>query len=127
MAGAAVFAAVTVIEEDGLVENSASLGEWMLGRLRDMQEKYEFIGDVRGKGLLIGVELVKDRRTREPLDKAVCARLFKDGLDHGLISMVYNPHFRVNPPLSMDRSTAETALEILEGTFARLSRAGGWR
>lgn len=127
MAGAAVYAATTVIEEDGLVDNSATLGEWMLGRFRGMQEKYEFIGDVRGKGLLIGVELVKDRHTREPLDKAVCVGLFRDCLEHGLLSMVYNPHFRVNPPLSMDRRTAETALEILEGAFSRLSRRGGWR
>jgi 4-aminobutyrate aminotransferase / (S)-3-amino-2-methylpropionate transaminase / 5-aminovalerate transaminase len=127
MAGAAVYAAVTVIEEDHLVENSAALGDWMLSRFRYMQEKYEFIGDVRGKGLLIGVELVKDRKTKEPLDKAVCVRLFQDGLRHGLVSMVYNPHFRVNPPLSMDRRTAERALEILEGSFARLAREGGWR
>ena len=127
MAGAAVFAAVSVIEEDGLVENSAALGEWMLERLRQMQEKYEFIGDVRGKGLLIGVELVKDRRSKEPLDKAVCVRLFQDCLQHGLISMVYNPHFRVNPPLSMDREAAAQSLEILDAAFARLEREGGWR
>jgi 4-aminobutyrate aminotransferase-like enzyme len=127
MAGAAILAAVTVIEEDGLVENADALGTWMLSRFREMQERYEFIGEVRGKGLLIGVELVKDRRTKEPLDKAVCVRLFQDCLQRGLVSMVYNPHFRVNPPLSMDRSTAETALEILEGAFARLAREGGWR
>ena len=127
MAGAAILAAVTVIEEDGLVENAAALGAWMLSRFREMQEKYAFIGDVRGKGLLIGVELVKDRRTKEPLDKAVCVRLFQDCLQRGLISMVYNPHFRVNPPLSMDRATAENALEVLEGAFARLAREGGWR
>jgi 4-aminobutyrate aminotransferase-like enzyme len=127
MAGAAVLAAVTVIEEDGLVESSAKVGEYMLGRFRDLQQKYELIGDVRGKGLLIGVELVKDRKTKEPLDRKVCVRLFQECLKHGLISMVYNPHFRVNPALSMDRAAAETALGILDEAFGVVTREGGWR
>ncbi|PYQ17908.1 MAG: aspartate aminotransferase family protein [Acidobacteria bacterium] len=127
MAGAAAYASVTIIEEEKLVENAARLGEFMLSRLKDMQERHEFIGKVDGKGLLIGVELVKDRQTREPLDKRVCARLFQECLKRGLISMVYNPHFRVNPALSMDRSTAETALGILDEVFGLVGREGGWR
>jgi 4-aminobutyrate aminotransferase-like enzyme len=126
MAGAAAYASVTVIEEDALVQNAADVGEWMLGRLRVMQERHPFIGEVRGKGLLIGVELVKDRTTKEPLDKKVCTRLFHECLRRGLVSMVYNPHFRVNPPLSMDRPTAETALGILDEAFALVGRDGSW-
>ena len=72
MAGAAAYASVTIIEEDKLVENAQSLGEFMLSRFREMQERHEFIGHVDGEGLLIGVELVKDRKTKEPLDKKVC-------------------------------------------------------
>jgi 4-aminobutyrate aminotransferase-like enzyme len=127
LAGAAAYASVTVIEEEHLVENAAAVGEWMLGRLREMQERHPFIGDVRGKGLLIGVELVKDRATKEPLDKAVCVRLFQESLRRGLISMVYNPHFRVNPALSISRDTAETALGILDEVFTLLGREGSWR
>jgi 4-aminobutyrate aminotransferase-like enzyme len=127
MAGAAAYASVTIIEEEKLVENAASLGELMLSRFRDMQERHEFIGHVDGKGLLIGVELVKDRQTREPLDKKVCVRLFQECLKRGLISMVYNPHFRVNPALSMDRAAAETALGILDEVFGLVGREGGWR
>jgi 4-aminobutyrate aminotransferase-like enzyme len=127
MAGAAAYASVTVIEEEGLVENAATLGEWMLGEFRRMQERHPFIGDVRGKGLLIGVELVKDRQTREPLDKKVCVRMFQECLKRGLISMVYNPHFRVNPALSIDKLTAETALAILDEVFALVGREGSWR
>jgi 4-aminobutyrate aminotransferase/(S)-3-amino-2-methylpropionate transaminase len=127
LAGAAAYASVTVIEEEHLVENAAAVGEWMLGRLREMQERHPFIGDVRGKGLLIGVELVKDRVTREPLDKAVCVRLFQESLRRGLISMVYNPHFRVNPALSISRDTAETALGILDEVFTLVGREGSWR
>jgi 4-aminobutyrate aminotransferase-like enzyme len=127
LAGAAAYASVTVIEEDGLVENSAAVGEWMLGRLREMQERHPFMGDVRGKGLLIGVELVKDRRTKEPLEKAVCVRLFQECLRRGLVSMVYNPHFRVNPALSIERAEAETALGILDEVFTLVGRDGSWR
>jgi 4-aminobutyrate aminotransferase-like enzyme len=127
MAGAAVYASVSVIEEDGLVGNSARVGEEMLARLRLLQEKYEFIGDVRGQGLLIGVELVKDRVTREPLDKAVCVRLFHECLRRGLVSMVYNPHFRINPPLSINAETAAVALDIVDEAFGVLAREGGWR
>jgi 4-aminobutyrate aminotransferase-like enzyme len=127
MAGAAIFASLSIIEDERMVENSAAVGEWMLGRLMEMKERYEFIGDVRGQGLMIGVELVKDRRTKEPLDKKVCERIFQASLRRGLISMVYNPHFRVNPPLSIERDAAEVAMEILDESFAQLDREGGWR
>jgi 4-aminobutyrate aminotransferase/(S)-3-amino-2-methylpropionate transaminase len=127
MAGAAVYASVTVIEEDRLVENSAGLGEWMLSRLRELQERHEMIGHVDGKGLLIGVELVKDRKTKEPLDRKVCVRIFRECLKRGLISMVYSPHFRINPALSMTREEAETSLGILDEALALVGREGGWR
>jgi 4-aminobutyrate aminotransferase-like enzyme len=127
MAGAAVFASTSVIEEDGLVENAARIGEWMLQRLLAMQDRHEFIGHVQGKGLLIRVELVKDRSTREPLDRKVCVRLFQECMRRGLISMVYTPHFRVNPALSIDQGTAETALEILDEVFTEIGRQGSWR
>jgi 4-aminobutyrate aminotransferase/(S)-3-amino-2-methylpropionate transaminase len=127
MAGAAVLAATTVIEEDKLVENAASVGEFMLGKFREMQEHHEFIGNVQGKGLLIGVELVKDRKTKEPLEKSVCVRMFQECLKRGLVSMVYNPHFRVNPALSIDKASAEAALGILDEVFTLVGREGRFR
>jgi 4-aminobutyrate aminotransferase / (S)-3-amino-2-methylpropionate transaminase / 5-aminovalerate transaminase len=127
MAGAAILASVSVIEEEGLVENSARVGAFMLRRFQELQERYAFIGDVRGKGLLIGVELVRDRKTKEPLAKEVCVRLFQAALRRGLVSMVYNPSFRVNPPLSIDEATADTALGILDEVFGELAREGGWQ
>jgi 4-aminobutyrate aminotransferase/(S)-3-amino-2-methylpropionate transaminase len=127
MAGAAILASVSVIEEEGLVENAERVGAFMLRRFREMQERYPFIGDVRGRGLLIGVELVKDRATKEPLARDVCVRLFHESLKRGLVSMVYNPFFRVNPPLTIDEGTADNALSILDEVFALLAREGGWR
>ena len=127
MAGAAILAAVSVIEEEGLVANAEKVGAFMLKRFQQMQERYEFIGDVRGKGLLIGLELVKDRKTKEPLAKEVCVRLFRQCLERGLISMVYSPFFRVNPPLTIDEGTADNALGILDEVFGLLARGGGWK
>jgi 4-aminobutyrate aminotransferase-like enzyme len=127
MAGAAILASVSVIEEERLVANAEKVGAFMLRRFRELQEKYEFIGDVRGKGLLIGVELVKDRATKQPLAKDVCVRLFQESLRRGLVSMVYNPHFRVNPPLTIDEGTADVALGILDEVFAGLASGGGWK
>ena len=127
MAGAAALAAVTVIEEERLVENAAKVGEWMLGRFRELAQRHEFIGHVGGKGLLIGIEMVKDRATREPLDKKVCVRMFQECLKRGLISMVYNPHFRVNPALTVDQDTAENMIGILDEVWSLIGREGGWR
>jgi 4-aminobutyrate aminotransferase-like enzyme len=92
-----------------------------------MEERYPFIGHVQGKGLAIGVELVKDRVTKEPLDKSVCVRMFQEGLRRGLVSMVYSPHFRVNPALSIDEATAEAGLAILDEVFGLVAREGSWR
>ena len=127
LAGAAAYASVTVIEEENLVDNAARVGEWMLGRLREMQERHELIGHVDGKGLLIRVELVKSREGKEPLDKRVCVRIFQECLKRGLISMVYNPHFRINPALSFAREEAETSLGILDEVLGLVAREGGWR
>lgn len=127
LASAAVLAASTVIEKEGLVDNAAEVGGFMLERFKALQEKYEFIGDVRGKGLLIGIELVKDRVSKEPLDKKVCVRMFQEGLKRGLISMIYNPHFRVNPALSIDRATADTSIGILDEVFGLIAREGSFR
>ena len=127
LAAAAAHASITVIEEEGLVANAAEVGAFMLARLRQMGERHEMIGNVQGKGLLIGVELVKDRQTREPLDRAVCARLFQECLRRGLIGMFYSPHVRINPALSIHVETAETALEILDEVISLIESQGAWR
>jgi 4-aminobutyrate aminotransferase-like enzyme len=72
-----------VLEEERLVENSARRGEQLLQRLRGLAEKHTLIGDVRGRGLMLGVELVRDRKTKEPAAaeaKAVRAALREQGV-----------------------------------------------
>ena len=86
----------------------------MLAKLERLKEKYRVIGDVRGKGLLLGIELVKDRKTKEPLPKDVTISLYQECLRRGLISMCYGHKIRINPPLIITEQTALEGLSILE-------------
>jgi 4-aminobutyrate aminotransferase-like enzyme len=88
MACAAALASLEVIEEENLCERSAHIGEIMLKRMREMEARSPIIGEVRGKGCLLGIELVKDKGTREPFEEAgklVYQKAFRQraGLDPG--------------------------------------------
>jgi 4-aminobutyrate aminotransferase-like enzyme len=86
----------------------------MIEKFNGLKEKYPIIGEVRGKGLMIGVELVKDRKTNEKLDKKYTQMLFKEALNRGLIMMGYNPDIRINPPLVITKEIAEEGINIFE-------------
>ncbi|HYQ86999.1 MAG TPA: aspartate aminotransferase family protein [Bacteroidota bacterium] len=121
LASAAAYITVKTIIDDGLVENSARVGRFMLDKLMKFKEKYPFVGDVRGRGLLIGVELVRNRRTKEKLDKETCRLIFKECLKRGLIVMGYNPDIRINPPLIIDEATAEEGIDIMDTVFTHVA------
>ncbi|MGA2623973.1 MAG: aspartate aminotransferase family protein [Bacteroidota bacterium] len=121
LASAAAYATVRTIVEDRLVENSAKVGKFMLNKLMTFKEKFPFVGDVRGKGLLIGVELVKNRVTKEKLDKQTCRLIFHECLKRGLIVMGYNPDIRINPPLIIDEATADEGIEIMSEAFSSVA------
>jgi 4-aminobutyrate aminotransferase-like enzyme len=112
---------------DQLVENSRKVGAMLLGKLRALQEKYEFIGDVRGKGLLIGMDLVRDLKTREPLSRKVSELIFSEALKRGLFTMAYFPRVRINPPLVITNEQAEAGAEILDEVFAHVRDHVDWR
>ena len=82
---AAALENMAIIEEEGLLENCTAMGERMMGNLQDLMEKHEIIGDVRGKGLFLGCELVKDRETKEPVDEADIAAVVADCGAQGVI------------------------------------------
>ncbi len=114
LAAAAGLASLEIITRENLVENSRCVGGAMLARLQAMQEKHRVIGDVRGRGLLLGLELVKDRATKELVPKNQTKMLFQECLRRGLVAMTYNPVIRINPPLNIDEATALEGLEILD-------------
>ncbi|HID73146.1 TPA: aminotransferase class III-fold pyridoxal phosphate-dependent enzyme, partial [Candidatus Micrarchaeota archaeon] len=110
---AAAEATIEVIREERLVENAEKVGRMMLKRLKEEQERIEIIGDVRGKGLMIGVELVKSRSSKEPAVKelrAVIEGCFKRGL---LVIGAGVSTIRIAPPLSIPYELAEKGLELL--------------
>jgi len=115
-------AALTTIEllEEELVENSARVGEYILGRLKEFQKEFEMIGDVRGKGLMIGIELIKDRETKKKAIEernAVIQRCFEKGL---LILGCGENTIRLIPPLIITQREADTALTILKEVMRKV-------
>lgn len=117
MASTAAYATLKTIIEEELVENSAKVGAFMLNKLNEMKERIPIIGDVRGKGLMIGIELVKEAGSKEKLDKKYTEMVFNECLKRGLIVMGYNPDIRVYPPLIIAEEIAEEGLSIMEEAF----------
>ena len=125
LAAAAASAALTILQEEELVENSARVGAVMLQRLEQLQQRHPLMGDVRGRGLLIGVDLVSDPETRAPLDSKRCKQLFSECMRRGLLTMAYAPRLRINPPLCIDEQTALEACDILDEALAAVETSTG--
>lgn len=125
LSAAAGLASLEIILKEELVKRAERVGAVMLARLEALKEKYRFVGDVRGKGLMLGVELVKDRTTKEPLPKEVTQALFQQCLRRGLMAMCYSHLIRINPPLIIDEGTALEGLAILDEAMARVAEQ--WR
>jgi 4-aminobutyrate aminotransferase-like enzyme len=117
LATAAALAAVQIIRDEDLVGNSAQVGQYMLERLSGFKDRYPFVGDVRGRGLLIGIELVADRRSKERLDRKFSRMIFDECLRRGLIVMAYQPNIRIQPPLVLTQEMAEEGIQILTEAF----------
>ncbi len=119
---AAGLAVLDVIAEDGLVARAEERGAYLLARLRELQERHEPIGEVRGRGLLVGLELVTDRDTREPADAlgaAVTAECLRRGLSMNIVRAGSSANcFRMAPPLSITEEEIDTAMEILDESLA---------
>ena len=114
LASAAGLAALEIILKEDLVEQSNRVGAVMLAELHRLKEKYRTVGEVRGRGLLLGIELVDDRQTRKPLDRAITRDLYLECLRRGLAAMTYAPTIRLNPPLVITEETARAGLAILD-------------
>jgi 2,2-dialkylglycine decarboxylase (pyruvate) len=105
-----------VILGEKLTERAATVGRYLKERLLELQHRHEAIGDVRGRGLLLGVEIVADRTTKEPghaLIKALSERCYQLGLN---INLVGGPHsvWRLAPPLTVSRDEVDQAVDIMD-------------
>jgi 2,2-dialkylglycine decarboxylase (pyruvate) len=110
-----------VIEAEGLVEQARVRGDYLLERLRELQAAHEQVGEVRGRGLLVGLELVEDRGTRAPADalgRAVTAACLERGLSMNIVRAGTNANcFRMAPPLTVTTGEIDLAVEILDASL----------
>jgi 4-aminobutyrate aminotransferase len=116
----AALATLEVISSEKLVENAVKMGGVAMKRLEEMKEKNEMVGDVRGKGLFIGVEIVKNKKSKERgvrEAQAVVRECFKDGL---ILILAGTNTLRVVPPLNVAREELEEGLDVMEGAIARV-------
>jgi alanine-glyoxylate transaminase/(R)-3-amino-2-methylpropionate-pyruvate transaminase len=118
-AGRGVLAA---IEHQGLQENAAAVGAHAIGLFKELQSRYEVIGDVRGRGLMIGMELVKDRETKEPAAELTAA--VADDISDAVIVSKSGAHanvLRLVPPLCLSAEDADEVVERLDAALKRLT------
>ena len=114
-----------VLEKEKLWENAARVGSFLKARYLKMQKEYEIVGDVRGLGLLLGVEMVSSKGSKEPgVDEAkkACLLAFESGLltaHDGL----YGNVFRITPALNITEKLASVGLDIMEDAVAKVQRA----
>lgn len=127
LGAAACAASLRIIDEENLVENSRVVGAALKKELEGFVDAFSFVGHVRGEGLFLGVELVRDKKTKEPLSRAACMRIFDECLRRGLLTMSYAPSFRLQPALTLDHASAMTGVEILREVFADLERSSAYR
>ncbi len=122
---AAALTNIQIIEEEGLIENAERMGAYMMKRLREMMEDHSIIGDVRGKGLLIGVEIVKDKESKKPgIEEAdsICKKAFERGLYIIRMGAYGTATLRVAPPLIITREQVDIALNILEEAISEVEK-----
>src|SRR5213082_1284769 len=115
-------AVLDVIERENMRANSLELGGHISAGLEKLKKKHNIIGDVRGKGLMLGIELVKDRATKEPA-KAECAQLLESAREMGLLlgkGGLHGQTVRFAPPMCITKADADFLLEVLDCAFAGL-------
>ncbi len=117
---AAALATLDVVERE-LMANAAVQGERLLTGARDLMERHGCIGDVRGRGLMVGLEFVKDRVTREP-DGAIVERIVNLAFSRGLLLLgAGKSAIRLAPPLVIDAEDIDRGLAMLDGCVAECS------
>jgi 4-aminobutyrate aminotransferase / (S)-3-amino-2-methylpropionate transaminase / 5-aminovalerate transaminase len=120
LACTAALAVIETIEKEGLLERASRIGDLMIGRLNEMAERFELIGEVRGRGAMVAMELVEDRGTKAPA-KAATSRLIEECYHQGVVVMkagTYDNVIRFLPPLTIDEDLLSEGLDIVDKSLA---------
>lgn len=121
----AALAVLDTIEKDGLLERARQVGEQMMARLSDLRRRYRVVGDVRGRGAMVAMELVTDREAKTPA-KAVATRLVEECYKQGVIVLkagTYDNVIRLLPPLMISEGLLSEAFDVLEKGLATAEEA----
>ncbi|MDX2195189.1 MAG: aspartate aminotransferase family protein [Cytophagales bacterium] len=125
MACAAALASLQVIEDENLLENVRTVGAYFMKRMHKMVDEHPIVGHVKGKGFLLGIELVKDKKTKMPFAEAgklVYQKAFRKGL-----AWIPAGHIlRMSPPLIMDEKYAELGLQMIEESIWEVEKEAGY-
>ena len=115
-------AVIEVIEEENLRENTFAVGGYLRQRLEELKEKHPLIGDVRGMGMMQALELVKDRRTKEPAVEET-ARVLEGARRNGLLigkGGLYGNVVRMAPPMNISKTDVDDGIRLLDKTFSEI-------
>jgi alanine-glyoxylate transaminase/(R)-3-amino-2-methylpropionate-pyruvate transaminase len=121
---AAGLAVLDIIEEDGLQENARVVGARLKAGLEELQTRHRLIGDVRGMGLMLGAELVRDRETKEPATQETLA-VWEAARDMGVLvgkGGLFGNTLRIKPPMCITGADVDFALEVLDAALTRVER-----
>lgn len=119
-------AVIDTIERDGLRENAAEIGAYLKAGFIELQHRYPLIGDVRGMGLFLGIELVEDRETKVPATataRAICNEARARGVLMGTEGP-YDNVLKMRPSMIFSKANADHLLGVLEESFEAVARAG---
>src|SRR5207248_9373128 len=124
-AAAAALASIRTLQRENVLENVRTVGAAMLAELRTWPDRLRWVGDVRGEGLFLGVELVADRASKEPLPGKICEEIFQEGLRRGLLAMSYTHAVRLQPALTVEKDVGLAGLSLLREAIAIVAARHG--
>ncbi|MFA5859218.1 MAG: aspartate aminotransferase family protein [Elusimicrobiota bacterium] len=125
MACAAALASIEVIEEENLLQKSLDLGKYILKRLKKIEKTHHIVGEVRGRGCLLGIELIKDKKTKEPFNEAG-KLIYQKAFRKGLAWIPAGHILRLSPPIVMDNEVADKGLDIIEEAIFEVEKEFGY-
>jgi len=115
-------AVLDVIDEEGLLENAHEVGRHLERGLAELASQHAIVGDVRGSGLFWGIDLVRDRESRQPVDRAEAKHVVSSICRAGVLMGLMGSHgnvLKMRPPLPFSRDNADHALEVIDACLRR--------
>jgi len=128
VSSAGVLANIAIIERENLVDNSAKMGEYLLEGFKDRLSRHAIVGDIRGIGLLVGVELVADRKTKAYFnpESNITYRIFEEMESKGLLARDFESTILLTPPLCVTKTDLDEMIDIVDEVVSELAKELGY-